>query len=310
MHNVKLELPIGFYEAEIRNDYLISSEMKKVWAVLFDLLNVFQRVCAKHNIKWWGDAGTILGAARHKGMIPWDDDIDVMLMRDDYNKLCEIAPKEFSHPYFFQTEQTDKGSCRGHAQLRNSETTGILKGEVKRKLQFNQGIFLDIFPIETIPNDETLFQKQAANVAMLKGRAVGMRNRTTTYHFVFRKNVVLLMRDYLFHVIFSGKLRRFYRYEEVFSQFEEEMQKYSGTESERVCKLCLPPVKPRRIWKRSWFDDTVYLPFEMFQLPVPVGYKELLDTFYGDWHTFKIGASTHGGCVFDTDKPYTEYIRK
>ena len=148
--NIKLSLPSGFLEEEVRCDYTVSKEMKKVWAVELDLLSEFQRVCKLHDLKYSVCGGTLLGAIRHKGFIPWDDDIDVMMMRDEYEKLCKLAD-EFKHPYFFQTEETDPGSLRGHAQLRNSETTGILKRELKFKRPFNQGVFIDIFPLDNCP---------------------------------------------------------------------------------------------------------------------------------------------------------------
>ena len=94
MLNIKLELPEGFLEEEERDGYLVSAEMKKIWAVELDLLNEFMRVCKEHDIRWFADGGTILGAIRHNGMIPWDDDIDVCMYREDYEKLCSFDMNE------------------------------------------------------------------------------------------------------------------------------------------------------------------------------------------------------------------------
>ena len=103
MNCINLKISNTFFDEEIRDGYKVSREMKKIWAVELDLLNELNRVCNKHNIRCMAWAGTMLGAIRHKGFIPWDDDIDIMLFRDDYEKLCEIAPSEFTYPYFFQT---------------------------------------------------------------------------------------------------------------------------------------------------------------------------------------------------------------
>ena len=306
---IKIKLPIHFLEKEERDGYLVSSEMKKVWAILLDLLSEFQRVCNKYYIQWWADAGTILGAARHKGMIPWDDDIDVMLMRDEYEKLCRVAEKEFKYPYFFQTEETDKGSARGHAQLRNSKTTGILKSELNPKRKFNQGIFLDIFPIDAIPDDEVLFAEQAK-------RILSYRKRTSIFlsvrQYYDSNTLTSLKRKLTFpimHLLTKIPLLNCFNYQVPYNKYLKEMVKYDGVQTKRVCKLVLCPAKQRRVWQRSWFDDTIYLTFEFMQIPVPIGYEQLLDTFYGNWHTFVVGASTHGGCFFDTEKPYTEHIK-
>lgn len=308
MGNLNIQLPEDFFEGEIRDGYYISSEMKRVWAVLLDLLNEFQKVCNKHHLQWWADAGTILGAARHKGIIPWDDDIDVMLMREDYNRFCEIGPNEFNHPYFFQTEETDKGSIRGHVQLRNCETTGILLSDLNAKYSFNQGIFLDVFPIDTIPDDDNLFQKQVNDVLEYRRKSLYYYYLTNGYRFRLTKNPLRMIIDLIRHLLAKGPMRDYYNYELPYAKYVATGQKYKGMLSNRVCKMVLCPIKRRRVWQRCWFDDTLYLPFEMFQIPVPCGYKKLLDTFYGDWRTYKVGTSTHGGCFFDPDKSYTEYI--
>ena len=167
MVDLKLKLPEGFLDEETRCGFTVTKKMKEVWAVELDLLAELLRVCNKNNIKIFASGGTMLGAVRHQGFIPWDDDIDMMMFRDDYERLCEIAGSEFQYPYFFQTEYTDPGSLRGHAQLRNSLTTGILESELGKR-KFNQGIFLDIFPLDVVTDNEEDFQKQGKNVEKYK----------------------------------------------------------------------------------------------------------------------------------------------
>ena len=82
-----MKLPEEFYKEEVRNDYKISSEMKKIWSIELDLFNQLDRICKKHNITYYADGGTLLGAVRHHGFIPWDDDMDFMMYRDDFEKL-------------------------------------------------------------------------------------------------------------------------------------------------------------------------------------------------------------------------------
>ena len=111
MVELKLALPDHFLEEEVRDGYTVSKEMKEVWAVELDLLAEFMRVCDRHGIVYYADAGTILGAVRHKGFIPWDDDIDVMMMRDQYDKLQKIGPEEFRHPYFSRPSGRIRALC-------------------------------------------------------------------------------------------------------------------------------------------------------------------------------------------------------
>ena len=142
-----MQLDNEFFKEEERCGFTVSADMKKVWAAQLDLLERFQEVCHRHGLRFFASGGTLLGAIRHKGYIPWDEDIDIMMMREDYEKLLAIAPQEFTAPYFFQTAWNDKQYSRGHAQLRNSNTTAVLADEADRHYPFNQGIFIDIFPL-------------------------------------------------------------------------------------------------------------------------------------------------------------------
>ncbi|MDR2410347.1 MAG: LicD family protein, partial [Bacteroidales bacterium] len=144
-----------YLKEEVRDNYFVSSDMKKVWYIELDILKEFIKVCNKYNLRYFADGGTLLGAIRHKGFIPWDDDIDIAMLREDYDKLVKIGPKEFKHPYFFQTPYTDKYYYQGHAKIRNSNTTGISRHEFNKK--FNRGIFIDIFPLDNIPDHNRHF---------------------------------------------------------------------------------------------------------------------------------------------------------
>ena len=95
-----------FFQEELRSGYLVSEKMKKVWAVELELLDYFDKLCHKHNLQYFVDYGTLLGAVRHQGFIPWDDDIDIVMFRGEYEKLKVIAQEEVCEPYFFQNSYT------------------------------------------------------------------------------------------------------------------------------------------------------------------------------------------------------------
>ena len=95
---MKLKIDDSFYQEEERCGYLVSAKMKRIWAVELDLLYQLQQICEKYGIKYYASGGTILGAERHKGMIPWDDDIDIMMLRDQYDLLCQHRTKQIDLP--------------------------------------------------------------------------------------------------------------------------------------------------------------------------------------------------------------------
>lgn len=303
---IKIDLPGGFLEAETRCGHLISQKMKEVWAVELDLLIELLRVCEKHKIKIFASGGTLLGAIRHKGMIPWDDDIDMMMLREDYDKLCEIAPKEFRDPYFFQTAYNDVGCTRTHAQLRNSRTTAILKTE-KEYATFNQGIFIDIFPLDAVVDDQELFEQQSKQADRLLTK-MGRYNRLSICYdrkaTKGLKGAVKAMVYPFTNVIF----RKLNLAEKNFRKFESMCKKYNHMETEKVSTFSFGLDKPEFFQYRCDFEEIIYVPFEFLSIPIGKVYERALVQQYGDWQKFVVGGSLHGEVFFDTRKSYTNYI--
>ena len=125
MTNEQQRLKKHFLEAETRSGHYISAEMKACWKAMLDMVEEVDRICRKHHIKYFLIAGTLLGAIRHRGFIPWDDDIDIALFRDDYDKLERILPEELPSNMFMQTLATDQERLRsksGRLKIANAIT--------------------------------------------------------------------------------------------------------------------------------------------------------------------------------------------
>lgn len=304
---ISIELPKDFLEEEKRCDYTISHEMKEIWAVELDLLYVFQCACEKYNLKFFADGGTLLGAVRHNGFIPWDDDIDIIMFRDDYEKLCSVAQDVFKYPYFWQTEFTDPSSLRGHAQLRNSETTAVLSHELEGKHTINQGIFIDIFPIDSAPDEESKMEKKIQKTAHYLKTARKLANFTDIY--TLSPNPVRRLIKKVMTGLFSGILRKYFHYDKYYNLYEAECKSYNEEDTVKVAKYFCVPFNRGQIWYREDFANTEKRDFEFLKIPIPNGYERILTTFFGpDWKTPKRVSTVHSGVLFDPHTPYKEYL--
>ncbi len=121
--------------------------LKKLHETEVEILNNIVCICKKHDLKYYLVGGTLLGAVRHKGFIPWDDDLDIAMPRNDYNKFLEVAQEELGEQYFLQTGKTDKNCCRLFSKVRKNKTLFV---EYKdQHIDKHHGIFVDIFPLDS-----------------------------------------------------------------------------------------------------------------------------------------------------------------
>ncbi len=301
MIDLNIKLPEGFLNEEVRCDHIVTTQMKEIWAVELDLLAEFQRVCDKYNIRYFASGGTLLGAVRHKGFIPWDDDLDIEMFREDYNRLCEVGPKEFKKPYVFQNEYTESGSLRGFSKLRNSQTTAIYEHErLKCFGGYDKGIFIDIFPLDCILDDkeEQRKKKKKAN----KWCKAYLSSIDISFHRQHNKNsIIARIKDFLRPILYFpckwSKTWLHYKYEEACSIGNE-------TLTEKVAIYCI--FNQRTIHHRIDYEDSVMMDFEFLKIPVPIHYDHWLTNAFGDWHEFVKGGSLHGenSIFFDTNLPF------
>lgn len=296
---IKIQLPKCFLEKEVRSDYEVSSTLKRVWAVEIDLLNQLLQVCKRNNIAVQIFAGTLLGAVRHKGMIPWDDDIDVAMSREDFEKLCRIAPQEFASPYFFQTALTDRKRFSAYARLRNSLTTGAISGmDVPG---FNNGIFIDVFPLDGLPDQRW---KYVVQICLMKV----VRRCCTSYYgsgnarTILQKIEAWLLWPFVRILPFS-----------MWITLHSKIMSMWNRSSDRIALRGSYAFGERYWMMKSDLVDLIEFPFEFLQVPVPRHYELILRRIYGDYMSFPPVSERgkwHGGKIrFDPMTPYSEIIK-
>lgn len=135
--------------------YLTDEQLKRLHEIQMDMLLEVRRICTKHNIKYSLIGGTLLGAVRHKGFIPWDDDADVGMLREDYERFRITCESELDEEkYYFQDDRNIEGYRWGYGKLRRKNT--LFLRENQKHLNFGQEIFIDIFPLDYAPDNMLL----------------------------------------------------------------------------------------------------------------------------------------------------------
>lgn len=296
--NIQLPLPKDFLKEEERTGFVVTHEMKKIWAVQLDLLNELKRVCEKYGLCYYADSGTLLGAVRHKGYIPWDDDIDIVMKRDDYNKLIEVGKTEFSHPYFLQSAHSEN-FARGYARLRNNDSTALTKADLKQSI--NHGVFIDIFPLDNVPDDRTVRRIWLIEIIVLsKFISVGSKSSIKCFDDILRK-IVFCMTKGIFDAI---------GYERLIKCYEHLCSRYNCVQTKKISYVAYSHGKKKHMWDSECFASTHSVPYEFTEILIPDGYDSRLKTEYQDYMKPVHASTAHGKVILEPDIPYAEYMRK
>ncbi len=290
-------LPSNFLEKEMRCGFIVSEKRKKIWAIQLELLEKFDEFCKEYGLKYYVFYGALLGAVRHKGFIPWDDDIDVVMLRKDYDKLCEIGPKIFKYPYYFQSpNNADNNLYYTGASLIHEETT-YLDTTVKNNVSNHWGIQLDIATLDNVPNNIKMRHRQYKQMKLFSMLySIHMRKWNSFRFFGKIMKIPCMIFFTLFPVskapIYIEQIKRKYHHETCFMIGD--------------CSHGL------QFYKND-FEGIVYLDFEYIRIPVPSGYKRILMMLYGNYMDFPspeqqfISEALLNGYISEPDISYTAY---
>lgn len=242
-------------------------DLDELKIIQLDILSVIDKFCRSKGIKYSLGCGSMLGAARHKGYIPWDDDIDIYLLREEYEKLIKQFPNSFDN-IKIASLQRDSQWNRAYSKAYDSRTVMIDAGD-KSKI----GVGIDIFPIDTVPEDQEEWTKYD--------------NRRRRYQRIYEWKTSMLTR----------KGREWWKYLMLpFTKFfllpfstrkiaiflERYSMRYRNTESSLVFECC-QGIYQKRPFKRSALENIIDMPFEDRVFCGMRDYDEYLSNAYGDW---------------------------
>ena len=271
-----------------------------------EILKVFQDICRKHNLRYFAIGGTCLGAVRHKGFIPWDDDVDVAMPYEDYVKFLELAKTELPEHYAIFDHLHFKHHWLHYFCKLHDTRTAFIEGVTKRFKDGYLGLFIDIFPVHGFPKNKVM--RRLVQIFIFTCRVLNNRRR-----FPYHKQSSLA-RKILWIAALPFKLLVPYYF---FSKLNEKiMSRYPFGCSDTVNF----PWRRPKLKAKGWYSDvfpyeafkeTIDLPFEDTVIAVPKGYDRYLTIEFGDYMTpptEEAQKRIHSrGAIVDFDRPYTYY---
>lgn len=286
-------LPDSFFEEEVRNDFLVTRERKKIWAIELDLLLQFDKICRIHNLKYWITGGTLLGAIRHNGFIPWDDDMDVEMPREDYEKLLKLHAV-FNPPYFLQNPRTDKYYAFSHSRLINLNTTAFSKVFAFHPMK--AGIFIDVFPVDNWVEHDTESVKRINQLNIDNSTYMRLTNP-----YLDEKNK---KRVESWPGVDSLK---------VYNEIQKIATQYNETKTTYQRRIVITGNSRFFLFYAQDFEHVKLHSFEGFLFPIPCGYMRILETQYGDYMKMppiEQRGTLHSSIIFCPDEPFDLYLQR
>ena len=270
------------------------------------ILKDFIKICDDNDIDYFLFFGTEIGAVRHHGFIPWDDDVDVIMHRADYERFIDVAKEELDERFFLQTLGTDKDFYHAITRIRANNTTAIICDEWEEQFPYHQGVFFDIFPIDSVPDNKWVMKLHRFCIKLLNSIA--------------RSSVVNLKLDKKYSLLHRVSFR-FFRVITLFikplkiAKLRDRLaQKYNNINTKRIGLISQLYGFENAIWDRKLFEETIEVPFEYLMITVPKEYDSVLTKIYGDWRTpmrvddIDNNSFMHSGTFFDTEKSYEYYL--
>lgn len=263
----------------------------------FEMLQAVDKVCEHLSLRYYLVCGSALGAVKYKGFIPWDDDLDIGMLRPDYEAFIENAQELLPKDYFLQNYRTDPAFPQVFSKVRDSGTTFIEKSSAK--LPINHGVYIDVFPLDGYPHSKgKMVRLEVLKKLYTLNAACAFQlpcNRSTRLFFGIER------------------LLGFHRHtQQIMRKYEHLIASYPITGSRVLCnhgnwqgKLEYAP--------REQYGDGVWADFEGLRVRIPAQYDAYLTQKYGDWRADlpqEQQVGHHYAEVIDLDLPYTVYTKQ
>ena len=270
--------------------------MEPLQAKCLEMAEYFVQFCKENDLLCYLCGGGAIGTLRHKGFIPWDDDLDFFMPRKDYEKLAQLWPQKADSRYQLSKSNENYIDRNLFITIRDTQTTCIKP--YQQDLDIPHGLALDVLPLDYYPANGLSRKKQV--IAALVYSLFCAQTIPEKHGGIMKWGSQALLA-----LVPSKKLRY-----KIWKKAEAEMMKYTKEESDGITELCSGPYYMKKKYPISSFEAALWLPFEETELPIPVGYDEYLKTAFGDYMTpppVEKQVAHHDAVLVDLEKSYTHY---
>lgn len=249
-------------------------DIKEVQQVSLEILKIVADICEQEGLRYFLVYGTLIGAIRHKGYIPWDDDVDIMMPRPDYEKLLEYM-KEHRDEYGC-IRVFNPYTCKDYPYMitRISDERYVI--DMKNEKSYGMGIFIDIYPYDGLGQTE----EEALKFGMKGDRLSSWCYQATRKHYAVETTTSLIKKVLKFPVFCIAKICGK-------NMFQKKLAKLAGIKSYDENKYvgCVVWLSGgmKDIFIKEWFDEYIMVPYEKYEFRVPKRYDEILTHIYGDY---------------------------
>ena len=294
------EISMDFFRDEVRNGFFIPTAVKQAWAAQLQVLDAIDTICRKHGITYFADWGTILGTVRHGGYVPWDDDMDICMKREDYTRFKEAAKTELPESFCIHDYEHQEDHWLFLSRVVNNKHICFEPEHMKQFHNFPYLAGIDIFVLDYLYKDEQQEKQRCEEVKHIIAVADGIVAGEIAQP-VKEANLIQLEQKY--HKTFNRKLDNRHMGIELYRLAEEQMARVPEEQSDRMAQIFPWGLLGNRGQDKKYYEKFVRLPFEDTTMPVPADYHRILSGKYHDY--FKIHKGWNGH-----DYPYFEGQRK
>jgi len=302
---------IDFFRDEIRDGFYIPTAIKQAWAMALDVLSEIDRICVRHNISYFADWGTLLGAVRHGGFIPWDDDLDIGMKRDDYLRFREVADKELPSNYTIHDYKSKDDHWLFLARVVNNYKMCFEDNYLKEHYNFPWLVGVDIFIKDYLYMDESAEKRRDDEIMRLIAITDGIVNGDMAPETI---NSQLRDIETRHHISLPEYEKRCDNNRtrqigiKLYELAEQLMSLVDENDTSLIGQIFPFILKGQKGVPKGFYEKTIRIPFENTTIPVPVGYSDILSRSYGCYFNIVKQWGGHDYPAFEGQKEEMEEI--